>query len=93
MTADTEQKTEMNTERSNVRAGFAADPKDTEVTVIVKFDQFRIVDGSDTELTLDGANKRRALEERTGERFQRRAELLFIFESVVKADNSNVFLA
>jgi hypothetical protein len=42
----------MHTQRSNVGAGFAADPKDSEMSVIVELVQFALVDCSDSELPL-----------------------------------------
>lgn len=73
--ANTEQQTQVHTEGSNVRAGLAADPEDTEVAVVVKLDKLGLVDGSDTELTLDGGDQRRALEEGAGEKLKGAGEL------------------
>ena len=60
----------MHAERSNVRSSFARDPEDGEMTVVVEFDEVALVDGSDSQLSLDGGNERRSLEECSGERFE-----------------------
>lgn len=43
------------------RTGLALDPEDAEVALVVKLEQLLLVDGPHAELTLDGANQRRAL--------------------------------
>lgn len=55
----------MDAKRPNVRAGLAGDPENTEVAVIIELDKLGFVDGSDTELALDGRNQRRTLEQGT----------------------------
>lgn len=92
--ADSEEETQVDAEGSNVGAGLAADPEDTEVTVIVELNELAFMDGSDTELALDGGDQGRTLEERTGEGFERASELgLAAGQLVVKADDGDVFLS
>jgi hypothetical protein len=67
VSTNTEQKTHVHTERSNVRSSLTRDPEDGEVTVIVEFNEFHVVNGSNAELSLDGRDERRALEESSGE--------------------------
>jgi hypothetical protein len=55
----------MDTEGSDVSAGFTRNAKDAKTTVIVKLDEVNLVNRSDAELTLDGADERRPLKERT----------------------------
>lgn len=84
----------MYTEGSDVRASLAADPKDAEVAVVVELNQLRFVDGSDTELTLDGGNQGGALEEGTGEELEDTSELgLAARNLVVEPHNRNVLLS
>jgi hypothetical protein len=66
--ADSEQKTEMNAEGTNVSSSLAADPENTQLPLVVELVQLALVDRSDTELALDGGNERGALEESSGER-------------------------
>jgi hypothetical protein len=94
VTANTEEETQVDAEGSNVGTSLAADPEDTEVTIIVELDELALVDGSDTELTLDGRNQRGTLEERTGEGFESASELsLAARQLVVEADDGNVLLS
>lgn len=91
--ANTEQQSKVDTESSNVGTGFTANPENTEMSVIVEFVQFAFVDGSDTELTLDGGNKRRTLEEGSGQGLEGASELSFTTgDLVVETDNAHVLL-
>lgn len=84
----------MYTKGSDVRASLAADPKDTEVAVIVEFDELRLVDGSDTKLTLDGRNQGRSLEEGAGEELEDASKLCLAARNlVVESHNRNVLLS
>jgi len=69
VTSNSQQQSQVNTKSSNVGTGFTADPEDSEVTVIVEFDELTVVDGTDTKLTFDGRDERRSLEESSGEGF------------------------
>lgn len=92
--ADTEEETKVDAEGSDVGTSLAADPEDTEVTVIVKLDELALVDGSDTELALDGRDQRGTLEERTGEGLEGTGELgLAAGQLVVQADDGDVLLS
>jgi hypothetical protein len=91
---DTEKETQVNTEGSNISTSLAADPEDTEVSVVVELDELALVNGSDTELTLDGRDQRGALEERTGKGLESAGELgLAAGQLVVKADDSHILLS
>lgn len=83
----------MNTESTDISTSLTADPENTEVTVIVKLVEVALVDGTDTELTLDGGDQGRTLEESTGEGLQSATELsLATGDLVVETDNANVLL-
>lgn len=93
VSANTEQKTQVDTEGTDVGTSLTADPEDTEVAVIVKLVEVALVDGTDTELTLNGRDQGRTLEESTGEGLQSAAELsLATGNLVVEANDSNVLL-
>lgn len=84
----------MDTESTNVGSSLAADPEDTEVAVVVKLNELALVDGSDTELTLDGGDQRGTLEESTSKGLKGTGELgLAAGDLVVQADNANVLLS
>jgi hypothetical protein len=65
--ADTEEETQVDTEGTDVGTGLARDPEDAEVAVVVELDELGLVNGTDTELTLDGRDQGRTLEQSTGE--------------------------
>lgn len=71
----------------------AGDAEDAETAVIVELDEVDVVDGPDTELALDGADQRGALEQRAGERLEGARELrLAAGDLVVEADDAEVLL-
>lgn len=89
-----EEQAHVHTEGSDVRASLAADPKDTEMAVIVELDELRLVDGSDTKLTLDGRNQGGSLEEGAGEELEDASKLcLAAGNLVVESHNRNVLLS
>lgn len=91
--ADTEEETQVDAEGSDVGTSLTADPEDTKVSVIVELDELGLVDGSDTELTLDGRDQRRTLEQSAGEGLESAGKLsLAAGEFVVEADDSHVLL-
>ena len=91
---DTEKETQVNTECSDVGTSLTADPEDTEVSVVIELDELALVNGSDTELTLDGRDQRGTLEERTGEGLKSAGELsLATGQLIVEANNSNILLS
>jgi hypothetical protein len=84
----------MDTKGSDVRSCFAADPKDTEMPIIVEFVKLALVDGSNTELTLDSRDQWRSLEKRTGQRLEGSFELSLATRNfVMEADHANVFFS
>lgn len=94
MSTNAKEKTKVNTEGTDVGTSLAADPEHAKVTVIVELDELALVDGSDTELTLDGRDQRRTLEEGTGEGLEGAGELRLAARNlVVKSDNANVLLS
>lgn len=94
MGADTEQQTQVHTQGSDIGTSLAAHPEHTQVAVIVKLNQLALVDGSDTQLSLDGGNQRRALEKGTGEGLEGAGELgLAARQLVVETNDGNVLLS
>lgn len=90
----TEKKAHVDTEGSNICASLAANPEYAEVAVVVEFDQLRFVDGSDTELTLDGGNQGRSLEERSGKELEDASKLcLAAGNFVVEPHDGNILLS
>lgn len=80
--------------RSYICAGLARDPENTQVAVVVELNELALVDGTDTELALDGRDQRRTLEERASEELESASELLLTAgDFVVEANNADVLLA
>jgi hypothetical protein len=93
VSTDTQQETKVDTECTDVSTSLARNPEDTELSLVVELVKLALVDGSDTELSLDGRDKRRALEESTGEGLEGAGELLLATgELVVKSDDTDVLL-
>jgi hypothetical protein len=91
--ADTEQKTQVNAESTDVGTSLAADPENTKLPLVVEFVELALVDSTDTELALDGGDERGTLEERTSEGLKSARKLsLAAGELVVKADDADVLL-
>lgn len=84
----------MNTKSSDVCSCLAADPEDTEMSIIVEFVKLTLVYRPDTELTLDSRDQWRSLEKCTGQRLKGSSELsLTTRDLVVEADHADVFLS
>lgn len=90
---NTEQKTQVDAESTDVGTSLAADPEDTELPLIVELVELALVDGTDTELALDGRDERGTLEESTGEGLEGARELgLAAGQLVVQTDDADVLL-
>lgn len=92
VSTDTQEESQVHAERTDVRSRLARDPEDTEVAVVVELDQLAVVDRTDTELTLDGRNEGRSLEEGSGESFDRSREGLLGLDRCVKTKDADVLL-
>jgi hypothetical protein len=94
VTADTEEETKVDTEGTDVGTCLARDVEDGELALVVELEELARVDGADTELPLDGGNKRRTLEERTSEGLKSARELcLSTRELAVQTEDCNIFLS
>lgn len=82
----------MDTQSTHIGTSFTADPEDSQMSIVIKLEKLALVDGSDTELTLDGRNQRRTLEQGTSESLHGLSELLFIVKSIVKTKDAHVLL-
>jgi hypothetical protein len=81
---------DVDTEGTDVGTSFARDPEDAHVTLLVVVEELGLVDGTDTELLLDGGDQRRSLENGTGESQESLFDLLDLLNMLMKLDNSNV---
>ena len=71
---------------------FAGHPKHAEVALRVVLEQFALVDRPHAELALHGADERRPLEQRPGQRLNRSQEFRLILNRVVKAHDHHILL-
>jgi hypothetical protein len=62
------------------------------VAVVIELNQLGLMDSTDTELTLDSRDQRRALEESSGQGLKGLGELLLRLDGVVEAENADVLL-
>jgi hypothetical protein len=92
VSANTEKKTQVHTQGTDVGTGLAANPENTQMTIVIELDELALVDRTDTQLTLDSGNQRRTLEQSTGEGLQGLSKgSLAAWDLVVETDDSNVF--
>lgn len=90
---DTEQKTQVNAQSTDVGTSLAADPEDTKLPLIVELVELALVDGTNTELALDGGDERGTLEERTSKSLEGARKLsLAARQLVVETDDAAVLL-
>mmetsp|Transcript_15791 Transcript_15791/g.23555 ORF Transcript_15791/g.23555 Transcript_15791/m.23555 type:complete len:222 (+) Transcript_15791:422-1087(+) len=55
------QETKVHAKSTNIRSCFTVHPKNTKITLLVKFNQFRFINGTNTKLTLDRRDQGRSL--------------------------------
>lgn len=75
MATNSQEKAEVNTERSNVCTRLTRHPEDTKVSIVVELEHLALVDASNSKLSLDGGNQGRSLEQGTGQGLQSTLEL------------------
>lgn len=91
---DTQQKTQVHAQSTNVGSGLAAHPEHAKLPLIVVLVQLALVDGSDTELTLNGRNEWGSLEQSSRQCFQSARKLrLAPRQLVVQADNAHILFS
>lgn len=84
----------MNTESPDVGTRLTSDPEDGKMALVVEFVVFGLVDGSNTELALDGRDQWRTLQESTRQEMQHaNVSLLSARNSAMEADNCNILLS
>jgi hypothetical protein len=92
VTANTQEETQVDTESSDVCTSFARDPENSQLPVVVEFQQLALVNGSDTQLSLDSRDERGSLEKGAGKSLERTRELcLAARELVVQSQDSHIF--
>jgi hypothetical protein len=91
---DTQDQTQVNTHGTEVGSSLAANPEDTEVSLVVILDHLALPDGTNTKLTLHGRDDRRSLEQGAGQMLQSSGEgSLTTFNLVMESNDADVFLS
>lgn len=83
----------MNAQRSHIEASLDAHPKYSHLLLFIELDELAIVDGANTQVSLDGRDHRRTLKDRTRQRLQRLLNFLHIIDGRVKTHNADVLFA
>jgi hypothetical protein len=93
VSTNAQQETQVHTESTDVGTGLTADPENTQVALIVEFVKLALVNGSDTELSLDSGDQRWTLEKSTSQGLQSARKLcLSSWELVVQSNDTDVLL-
>lgn len=93
VSSDSEKETHMNAECSDVGSGLAGDPEDSESLFLIVLEQLGIIDGSDSEFSLDGGDEGWFLEDGSEERFKGLSQLNLGLDFSVQSDNTNVLFS
>jgi hypothetical protein len=91
VTTNTKEITEVNAESTDISTGLTRDPEDTEVALLIVLNELGLVDGTDTELTLDSRVERGTLEDGASELGKSLGDLLGL-AGTVKTDDGNILL-
>mmetsp|Transcript_57746 Transcript_57746/g.101452 ORF Transcript_57746/g.101452 Transcript_57746/m.101452 type:complete len:376 (+) Transcript_57746:317-1444(+) len=92
VTTRTGQQTQVHAQGTDVRTGLARHPEHAQVARGIILEHLGLVDGTDTQLTLDGGDQRRALEEGAGQGVHRLVQLAGVLQRSVQSHHTNVFL-
>jgi hypothetical protein len=68
--SDPQKQSKVNTEGTDVGTSLTGHPENAQVPVVVELVQLQLVDGTNTQLTLNGRDERRTLEKSTGQGLQ-----------------------
>lgn len=93
VSSDSEKETHMNAECSDVGSGLAGDPEDSESLFLIVLEQLGVIDGSDSEFSLDGRDEGWFLEDGSEERFKGLSQLNLGLDFSVQSDNTNVLFS
>jgi hypothetical protein len=81
---------DVNTKGSHVGTGFAGQPEDAHISLLVKVEELALVDGSHTEFLLDGGYQRRSLEYWASQTEEGLLDLLHRINVLMELDDCNV---
>lgn len=91
---NTEQQSQMHTQSSDVCTSLTAHPEHAQLPFIIELVELALMDRSDTQLTLDGGNQGRSLEQGSSKGLKGARKLrLTAWNLVMKSDNTDVFFS
>jgi len=83
--------TEMNTKSSNVSSCFTRNPENSHISLLIVFDEFTLINGSNSKLFLDSRDKWWSLETGSSKSFECFFDFLNFINLRMEFDNSNIF--
>jgi len=72
---------------------FATDPEDSKVALLIELNELRLVDGTDTQLTLDGGLERRSLVDGARELLECFHHALGVLHRPVQTQHAHILLS
>ncbi|EEQ40930.1 centromere/microtubule binding protein CBF5 [Clavispora lusitaniae ATCC 42720] len=90
VSTNSKQHTQVNTQGSHVCSGFTGGPENTQASLVVELNQVGVVDGSNTQSSLDSRNQRWSSEQSTSQVLQRTAHFLGVFQLLVQTHDTHV---
>jgi len=91
MPSSPDQEPEVNTQGPDISPCFTTDPENTKIPFLIIFDQFTLINGPDTELTLHCGDQGWTLKEGPCESFNGPIELFGIINCGMEAYHSDIF--
>ncbi len=83
---------DVNALSSDVGTGLARNPEDTHISLLVVVEELALIDGTNTELLLDGRDQRRSLEDGADQARESLLNCLNLLDVLVKLEDSDVLL-
>lgn len=80
----------MHTLGSDVGTSLAGDPEDTHISLLIVVKHFAFVDGTDTQLLLDGRDEWGSLEDGSYQTHEGLFYLLYLFNVLMELEDGNV---
>jgi len=92
MSAAAKNVADVNALSSDVGTGLARNPKDTHISLLVVVEELALVDGTNTELLLDGRDQRRSLEDGADQAGESLLNSLDLLDVLMKLEYGDVLL-
>ena len=93
MTPNTQKESKVHTQSTDVSAGLTVHPEYSEISLLIKFKEFGLINSSDTKLTLHSWDEWRTLKKSTSKCLQRPGKCSRVLKGPMKSKYSNVLLS